>query len=177
MSDDQDNTNHEFRQEIEALGGNTHNMQNTKELEKKMRVMDQKRKRDTQDMQDDVMEIVEQKLIVIQKERATRIERILKDNNEILKRLDIHDDDLTEMTKVIKELDIDRIQDGKSTQILKQEYDILDERLDNMAEAILEINTVVTRNSKISVDNNDLNVIKEACLQDFNTLNDRINDV
>lgn len=139
--------------------------------------MDQRRKRDTQDMQDGVLDIIEQKLIVIQKEKANKIDRILKELNEVNKRLDVHDDDLIEITKVIQELDRDRIEDGKATQILQKQYDLLDERIDNISEAIIEINNVVNRNAKITADQNDLNMIKEACLQDFGTLNQRITDV
>lgn len=46
-----------------------------------------------------------------------------------------------------------------------------------MVEAILEINTVLNKTAKSNVDYSDLNVIKEACLEDFNTLNQRITDV
>jgi prefoldin subunit 5 len=84
---------------------------------------------------------------------------------------------MSEITKVIQELDRDRIQDGKTSDILKQKYELLDERIENLSEAIIEINNTVNRSSKIQVDHNDLNIIKEACLQDFNTLNERINDV
>jgi DNA-binding ferritin-like protein len=177
ISDELDSKTEELRMQIEGFHGHSEPLQNTQELDKKLKQMDQKRKRDTQDMHDDVMDIIEQKLLLIQKERASKVDRMQKELNETVKRLDVHDDDLIEMTKVIKELDRDRIQDGKATQMLKQEYDILDERLDNMAEAILEINSVVNKNARITVDQNDLNVIKEACLQDFDTLNGRINDV
>lgn len=114
---------------------------------------------------------------MIQKENASKIDRVVKELIEINKRVDVHDDDITEMIKVIQELDGDRIQDGKTTEILKQKYDLLDERIENLSEAILEVNNSLNRVAKIQVDNNDLNVIKEACLQDFTTLNDRINDI
>lgn len=115
--------------------------------------------------------------MVIQKENASKIDRVIKELIEINKRVDVHDDDITEMIKVIQELDADRIQDGKTTEILKQKYDLLDERIENLSVAIVEVNSTLIRVSKIQVDNNDLNVIKEACLQDFTTLNDRINDI
>jgi hypothetical protein len=78
------------------------------------------------------------------------------------KRFDVHNDDLTEIAKVIRELDKDSISDGKTTQILKQKYDLLDERLENLSQAILEVNNMVDRLSKVQVDQSDLNVIKEA---------------
>jgi hypothetical protein len=100
--------------------------------------------------------------LVIQKENASKIDRVVKELIESNKRFDIHDDDLTEIAKVIQELDKDRISDGKTTEVLKQKYDLLDERLENLSEAILEVNNIVDRTSKMQVDHNDLNVIKEA---------------
>lgn len=177
MEDEHERTITELREELSTITGSPVQVKDTTDLERKLKQLDQKRKKDNQEMQDDVLDLIEQKLIVIQKEKGNKIDRMTRELQEINKRLDVHDEDLIEMTKVIQELDRDRIQDGKATQILKQEYDLLDERIDNISEAILELNTMVTRNSKIQVDHNDLNVIKEACLQDFNTLNQRITDV
>lgn len=177
LEEDQDKINQEMRDDIESLVNRDDPLKGTQELERKLKQLDQKRKRDSQDMQDGVMDLIDQKLLVLQKERANKIDRIMKDMNELNKRVDVHDDDLVEMTKVIQELDRDRIQDGKATTTLKQQHDILNERIDHIAEAILEINSIVNKNAKMVVDHNDLNQIKEACLQDFNTLTQRITDI
>lgn len=167
----------ELRSDMENLNGNQDPLMGTKDMEKKMKLLDQKRRKDNQEIQDEMLELIDQKFVIVQKERNNKLDRILRDLNDFARRVDGHEDDMAEMTKVIQELDRDRIQDGKTTDILKQKYDLLDERIENLSEAIIEINTVVNRSSKIQVDHNDLNVIKEACLQDFNTLNERINDV
>ena len=128
-------------------------------------------------MHDGFMDLIDQKLVVVQKERAAKIDRVEREVHEVTKKLDTHDDDLVEMTKIIQALDRDRIQDGKTADLLKQQHLILEERLDNMAEAIRELNSMMNRCLKQNVDHEDLNVIKEAWLQDFNTLNLRISDV
>lgn len=177
LQEAQDEVNSDLRMEIENITGSPDPLKNTQELEKKMKLLDQKRRKDNQDIQDELMDLIDQKLIVIQKEKANKLDRLIREMNDLAKRVDIHDDDLLETTRVIQELDRDRIQDGKTTEILKQKYELLDERVENLSEAISEMNNIVNRVSKIQVDHNDLNVIKEACLQDFNTLNERINDV
>ena len=177
MNEEQKNINLELKSEIDNISRNPDPLFNTQDIDKKMKQMDQKRRKDNQNIQDDLMDLIDQKFLVVQQERVSKMDRIIREFNEINRRVDIHDDDMEEITKVIQELDRDRIQDGKTSELLKQKYDLLDERIENLSEAVIEVNTIMTKTSKTYVDINDLNVIKEACLQDFNTLNERINDV
>ena len=177
MNEEQKNINLELKSEIDNISRNPDPLFNTQDIDKKMKQMDQKRRKDNQNIQDDLMDLIDQKFLVVQQERVSKMDRIIREFNEINRRVDIHDDDMEEITKVIQELDRDRIQDGKTSELLKQKYDLLDERIENLSEAVIEVNTIMTKTSKTYVEINDLNVIKEACLQDFNTLNERINDV
>lgn len=162
MDEHQTRTNEELKGEIESIVNLSDPLKGTKELEKKIKLLDQKLKKDSLDMHDDVIEQIDSKLVVIQKERAAKLDRIQKDIYEINKRLNVHDDDLVETAKIIQALDRDRIQDGKTTAVLKQEYEVAEERLDNMAEALLELNNNMNKTHRETVSHNDLNVIKEA---------------
>ncbi|CAI2384759.1 unnamed protein product [Moneuplotes crassus] len=167
----------DLRSEMEMMAGSKDPVFDTRDIDKRMKMLDQRHRRDIQEIQDELVELIDQKFVIAQKEKSSKLDRIIREINETNSRIDIHEDDMAEMTKVIQELDKDRIQDGKSTDILMQKYELLDERIENLSEAMIEINNIISRNSKMQLDHNDLNVIKEACLQDFNTLNERINEV
>ncbi|CAI2384864.1 unnamed protein product [Moneuplotes crassus] len=167
----------DLRSDLEIIAGNKDQLHGSKDIEKKMKLLDQRRRKESQVIQDDLLDIIDQKFIVSQKEKNSKLDRIIRELTDLNRRVDIHEDDMSEITKVIQELDKDRIQDGKTSDALKQKYELLDERIENLSEALIEVNNILNRTSKIQIDHNDLNIIKEACLQDFNTLNERINDV
>ena len=162
LEENQDKTNQEFRDEIEAIINANDPLKGTHELEKKIKMIDQKHKKDNQDMHDGFMDLIDQKILVVQKERAAKGDRLEREVQDLVKRVDVHDDDLVETTKILQALDRDRIQDGKTSEVLRQQHEILEERLDNMAEAIRELNSMMNRCVKQIVDHEDLNAIKEA---------------
>lgn len=177
LEDNQETTNQEFRDELEAIVVSNDPLKSTQDLEKKIKIIDQKHKKSSQEMHDGLMDLVDQKLLVIQKERIAKGDRVERELHDLTRRVDVHDDDLVETTKILQALDRDRIQDGKTTEVLRKQHEILEERLDNMAEAMRELNSMMNKCIKQNVDHDDLNVIKEAWLEDFNTLNLRISDV
>ena len=174
MDEEQSKINQDLRDDIEGLVGVSDPKQQTRELEKRIQMINQRHEKDIQEIQDDILK---NKYENESKQRSAKVDKVQAQIYELQKRVDIHDDDISETARIIQALDKDRIQDGKTTQTLKKEYEIVEERLDNMAEAILEINTALNKIAKSNVDYGDLNIIKEACLEDFNTINQRISDV
>ena len=162
MNEEQHRINVEIKHELDHIQGIPDPLMGSQEIDRRIKQIESKRRKEHQEIHDDLIEIVDQKFIVLQKERATKLDRVIRELNELNRRTETHDDDLTEMTKVIQELDRDRIQDGKTSEILSQKYQLLDERIENLSEAIVEMNTIVTRTSRVNIDHSDLNVIKEA---------------